>query len=137
MSGQELSDKLKNEHTGQKYGEATREVVKIFQREHHLEPSGEVDEPTASAINTLLRELGMLEQESAQRVVSGQVQREDGLPFGDGLVRAFHETGQSAIRLGEDTTDAEGRYTIRYNMLPEVTSIHLRVTVSGAVGQNY
>ncbi len=130
-----LSAELQREHTEQTYKEITLELVKRFQKKRGLEVSGEVDEPTASAINTLLRELGMLEQESAQRVVSGQVQREDGLPFGDGLVRAFHETGQSAIRLGEDTTDAEGRYTIRYNMLPEVTSIHLRVTVSGEDGK--
>ncbi len=70
-----------------------------------------------------------------QRVVSGQVQREDGLPFQGGLVRAFHETEQTAIRLGEDKTDPQGRYTIRYAMLPEVASIHLRVSVSGEDGK--
>ena len=40
----------------------------------------------------------------------------------------------AAIRLGEDTTDTEGRYTIRYDTLPGVTGIHLRVSVSGEDG---
>lgn len=31
------------------------------------------------------------------------------------------------IRLGEDITDAEGRYTIRYDLLPEVGAINLNV----------
>ncbi|HEV2124852.1 MAG TPA: hypothetical protein VGW38_19055, partial [Chloroflexota bacterium] len=85
--------------------------------------------PTADAINALLREWGLLDQSSQEGslVVSGQVRRENDLPFKGGLVRAFHESERSAIRLGEDTTDAEGRYTIRYEMLSRVLSINLRV----------
>ena len=68
------------------------------------------------------------------RLVSGQVRRADGPPQPDALVRAFHEDERGPIRLGEDTTDADGRYTIRYE-LPGVKSIHLRVAVIGADGR--
>ena len=131
-----LSAELQREHTEQTYKEITRELVKRFQKQRGLDVSGAVDKPTANAVNALLREWGLLEQPDARRalVVSGHVQREDGLPFKGGLVRAFHETEQDAIRLGEDMTDTEGRYTIRYETLPEVTSLHLRVSVSSEEG---
>src|SRR5438309_6217194 len=41
----------------------------------------------------------------------------DALPI---CLRAVHETDAGSVRLGEDTTDAEGRYTIRYELLPGV-----------------
>jgi hypothetical protein len=59
--------------------------------------------------------------------VSGRVRRDDDLPLEGGLVRAFHESERGAFGLGEDTTDAEGCYTIRYELLPEVSSVDLRV----------
>jgi hypothetical protein len=120
-----LATELQREHAEQTYKELTRELVKRFQKQRGLDASGAVDEPTANAINVLLRELGLLEQPDAQRscVVSGQVRREDGLPITGGLVRAFHETERGPIRLGEDTTDAEGRYTIRYEPLPGVALV--------------
>ncbi len=68
------------------------------------------------------------------RLVSGQVSRADGPPQPGALVRAFHEDDRGPIRLGEDTTDGDGRYTIRYE-LPGVQSIHLRVAVIGADGR--
>jgi len=53
--------------------------------------------------------------------VASPLAQQTGLPFKGGLVRAFHEAERSAIRLGEDTTDAEGRYrfiTIRPGEYP-------------------
>jgi len=50
-------------------------------------------------------------------------------------VRAVHQADQGAIRLGEDITEAEGRYTIRYELLPEVGSIYLRILVIGENGK--
>jgi len=132
----ELSAELKGEHIKQTYGKITHKLVSIFQEEQKLEVSGTVDEPTAKAINIILRKLGMFEQQSESRsfVVSGRVQFEDGLTLKGGIVRAFHETKSSMIRLGEDTTDAKGHYTIRYNMLPEVPGINMRISVSDEEG---
>lgn len=62
-------------------------------------------------------------------VVNGTVRREDKAPLRDLRVRAFHESPQGSIRLGEDAVDAEGRYTIIYRLLPGLASIGLRVEV--------
>ncbi len=105
------------------------------QEEQQLKVGGTVDDITANAINTLLLKLGQLEPESQKTlVVSGQVIREDGLPFEGGLVQAFHEIEGSVIRLGEDKPDAKGRYTIRYELLPGVDSINLSISVKDEDG---
>jgi ABC toxin N-terminal region/Salmonella virulence plasmid 28.1kDa A protein len=123
-----IRSELQREHAEQRYGEATRECVASFRANRHLGGPGEVDEPTANAMNALLREWGLLDQptthtEERSFVVGGQVLRDDGLPWTGSLLRAFHD----AIRLGEDTTDAEGRYTIRYAPPPGIASVNLRV----------
>lgn len=131
-----LSDAIKEEQDDQFYGKFTREIVGFFQKEHELETSGEVDEPTADAINAILRELELLGQEQIEvsRVVSGQVRRDDGTPLKGNLVRAFHKSDNGTIRLGEDTTDVDGRYTIYYRVLPKVIVINLQVQVMNEKG---
>ena len=133
----ELMAALQRERVGQTYGNATGKLVGIFQEQRRLQASGEVDEPTAAALNALLNEWGLLDRTDAPKsyVVSGQVRREDRLPVRGVKVRAFHESDRGAIRLGEDTTDAEGRYTIRYELLPGVDGIVLRVSVMGEDGE--
>jgi 5-hydroxyisourate hydrolase-like protein (transthyretin family) len=126
----ELSETLKRERTALHYGKTTHKLVSIFQEEQRLESSGEVDEPTAKALNKLLHKWGMLDRQTKPRfhIVSGEVRREDGLPVQGVRVRAAHEIKRRSIRLGEDTTDNEGRYTIRYELLPGIDSINLRVS---------
>jgi len=166
------------------YGDATRQMVRLFQKRQSLRVTGKVDGPTATALNEALEEIGafdlaetvpalsglalenvlrsagqpaplisevngattsaldeMFESISAFEpaetvpgspgVVSGSVSRGDGQPFSSGIVRAFH-AGEldRAVRLGEDMIDAAGRYTIRYNPIPGVASVNLRVEVS-------
>ena len=140
---QELSAALSTERQTQSYGGATRKLVGILQETRHLPVTGEVDEATASALNLLLREWAVLDQsgEGAPRslVVSGQLRREDSRPLGGMRMRAAHVAASAAtvgaLRLGEDTTDAEGRYTIRYEPLPTVDSINLCVTAFDANGR--
>ena len=132
----ELSAALQHESAESAYGQATGKVVALFQELRHLPVSGAVDESTAAALNVLLREWGMLGEAPAQRscLVIGEVRREDGLPMQAVRVRAVHEGEQHAIRLGEDSTDAEGHYTIRYELLPGVDVINLRVSASAEDG---
>lgn len=139
---QEGAIALQRERTAQTYGAATTRLVAIFQEQRRLQAGGTVDQPTADALNALLKEWGLLEQPGAanhelpsSRVVSGQVQREDGLSLGGMKVQAFHQSGGGPIRLGADAADAAGRYTIRYEMLPEVEIIDLSVSVIDAQGQ--
>jgi hypothetical protein len=133
----ELSAGLRQrERVEQKYGDITAKLVSIFQGQKNLERSGKVDEPTANAINALLRDLGLLEQKPVQSslIVSGKVKYENDLPFKGRRVQAFHEFEKGTIRLGEDTTDSEGRYTIRYELLPGIASVNLCVEAYGDDG---
>jgi hypothetical protein len=132
-----LAGKLKLEREKQAFGEVTRKLVQIFQKEHNLNSTGAVDETTATALNAILREWGLFSQPngSPPQLVSGKVRREDGMPMSGVRVRAFHDFEPHAIRLGEDKTDAEGRYTIRYDALPGVDSINLKVSAIGEDGR--
>ncbi len=132
----EMSEALARERIGQTYRDATAKLVSLFQDARSLPANGEVDEPTAKALNDLLQQLGMFDVPSATavHVVSGEVRREDGLPAQGVRMRAFHETEHGAILLGENVTDAQGRYTIRYEVLPGVGGTNLRVSAEGDDG---
>jgi Neuraminidase-like domain len=133
----ELTELLLRERAQPFYGDATHRLVRVFQGEHRLEPIGDVDERTAAVLNALLRELGLLDgmdrTDNRPRVVSGRVTRSDQQPF-SGTVRAFHITEGGSIALGETTADAQGNYTIRYEPLPQVTALHLRVSILNEAG---
>jgi ABC toxin-like protein/neuraminidase-like protein/putative peptidoglycan binding protein/virulence plasmid A protein len=133
---QVLSAALQREAVESRYGPATRRVVSFFQALRQLGTTGEVDQATAAALNALLREWGLLDHPAAPRsyMVSGEIRREDGLPSQGVRVRAVHESARGAIRLGEDMTDAEGRYTIRYELLPGLESVALRIVASDETG---
>ena len=119
------------------YGEATKTVVSTFQEEHGIDASGVVDQRTADAINELLGAWGLLDQPAARGaaggVVSGRVRGSSGPAPGIGI-RAVHVADGGEVRLGEDTTDADGRYTIRYGPLAGVETITLRVDALDATG---
>ncbi len=128
---------LQKEREQQLYGEATARLVSLFQKARGLETSGQVDRATAEALNAVLEEWGLLERPAPAGggVVSGQVRREDGLPLPGARVHAWHDAEVGPVRLGEDITDAEGRYTIRYEGLPGVERIDLRVSVFDGEGR--
>jgi len=126
---------LDAERRESKFGDMTANLIGLFQTQNQLEPtSSEVNEATANLINALLEEFGALShvEQNQQRLVCGQAKRDDNQSFKEGLVRAFHhDIERGPIRLGEAITDSEGYYTIRYDMLPEVTSIFLRTSIMG------
>jgi hypothetical protein len=133
----EMSALLQRERAGQTYGNATGRLVSAYQEERRLRASGEVDEPTTKSLNALLTEWGLLDRTDAAQsyVVSGKVRREDGLPVHGVRVRASHESDRGGIRLGEDGTDPTGGYTIRYELLPGVDGINLRLSVTDEEGR--
>ncbi|MBA2748697.1 MAG: hypothetical protein H0U45_08135 [Tatlockia sp.] len=73
----ELEEQLRAERDSQQYFDGTVKVVAIFQEQYrerfHMEINGEVDEPTAEALNKLLAESGAFEQANAEWIVRGQV----------------------------------------------------------------
>lgn len=132
-----LIESLGPEAARSTFADMTQRLVGMFQELRHLHITGEVDQPTADALNAHLRDLGMLDRPPtpAALVVSGAVRREDGLPVQALLVRAAHEAERSAVRLGEDETDAAGLYTIRYELLPGLSATNLRITATAADGK--
>jgi hypothetical protein len=144
----ELSQVLRRERAESVYGDVTMRLVGTFQEEYRdiygLDTSGMVDEATAAALNDLLKGWGLLDQipvpiptpVPTSRIVSGRVVREDNVPAQGVTVRAFHQAGETDIRLGEDTTDAEGRYTVRYEPLPGIDSINLRLVAIDEKGKS-
>lgn len=132
---------LQRERAGGTFSNVTQKVLSQFQEMNRLHGSGEVDERTAQALNALLRDWGVLDGkpvDTTARIVAGVVEPAvGGASVGlAGLVaRAFHERGADAIRLGQDSTDSGGRFTIRYEPLPGVTAVDLRITVESREGK--
>ncbi|MCL6542207.1 MAG: hypothetical protein K6T87_16750 [Roseiflexus sp.] len=122
----ELLVALRPERDRQSYDDVTARLVSMFQRERRLADaagrfSGEVDEPTANALNALLKELGVLEGGEATcldarytvacRVVDGR-----GKPIAGLRIELLNMNPLSPPdRLGEPAiTDAEGLATFRF-----------------------
>lgn len=91
------------------FGQNTQAAVLDFQRKHSLQPTGRVDQSTATMINRDVDALG------SSFIVHGLVRHPDGKPVTDVVVAAFDRDLRSEERLGDiATTDAEGRYEIKY-----------------------
>jgi hypothetical protein len=109
------------------YRDGTSRAVIAFREQFGLEPGEIVDKPTGEALNEVLRELGVFEPHPAshaERILAGQVVQDDESLF-NGRVILFQESNVGSIRLAEDTTDLEDRYTITYAVA--VDKIKLRV----------
>ena len=71
----------------------------------------------------------------AQRqIVAGRVAMGDQTPF-KGMVILFHEDAAGSLRLGENATDPEGRYTIAYQLPAGIDRAQLRVAAFDANDQ--
>ncbi len=122
-----LVDKIISEQHDDFYGDATTEGVARFQRDNRiafdlpLDTGEQVDEPTAAAMNRLLRQLGVLEPAAQDAfLITGRVEFEDGSP-GSGLrVDVFdRDLGRHRVLLGDAdrpvlTTDDGAFPAIRY-----------------------
>jgi hypothetical protein len=139
-----FTDRLRAERAGSMYGSVTSKLVAMFQEQHQEQPTGEVTARTSSTLNSALQDLGAFNDlpvvvPQTLHVVSGQVSQSDGQPLMDAVVRAFHigdsTNGRGPIRLGSDTTDSEGHYTIRYDALPDAQGANLSVSVLDESGK--
>jgi peptidoglycan hydrolase-like protein with peptidoglycan-binding domain len=141
--------RLRVERTKSKYGQATRKLVGQFQEQHQLEPLGDVDKPTAKALNAALEELGALGETPPpspptppdgeeplpefQHLVRGVVRYEKGLPIPGVKVEAFDIHLRRKDHLGDSITDADGLFEIFYSVEKmrkrgqQTASLHLQV----------
>jgi len=108
-----LSVELQREATGQAYGSVTVKAVSIFQEEQKLKVTGDVDEPTANAMNRLLDELASAEL--PEFVVRGTVSFSDSSPAVGITVLAFDRDLRKEQELGKAATGRKGDYEIPYS----------------------
>jgi hypothetical protein len=109
---------LRIERAVQTYAVFTSKTVLLFQqttqKQFKLKATGDVDEPTAAALNSMLKTLGAFD-EPADYHVKGLVQWADGKLAAAATVRAFDKDLRSEQLLGQAITDAGGNYDIAYS----------------------
>src|ERR1700683_4255469 len=101
------------------YGQATQQLVSAFQQSFmHTVPTGNIDDPTANAINTLLVKYKLVDTPPtppAVYSVSGTVYDQWIEPMADTPVMIFDKDMRSEHLLAEGKTDAKGAYSITYS----------------------
>jgi peptidoglycan hydrolase-like protein with peptidoglycan-binding domain len=110
----ELTEALRTERAEQTYGAITAKLVGRFQEERRLQASGEVNEPTADALNRLVDELSGQGGKQPEFVVKGAVRNPDRSPVSRIYVKAFDRRLRAEAPLGKAVTDSAGMYEIRY-----------------------
>ncbi|MET8093018.1 neuraminidase-like domain-containing protein [Micromonospora sp. NPDC005220] len=131
-----LAKGVQTERRESAYRDTTAKTVSIVQEQRRIEPTGAVDRATADLLNRILDELGAFGggTGTGTYLVAGLVTDEAGAPAPGFRVTAQHTGPEVTIRLGTDTTDAEGRYTVTHQGLPDGSPVRLRMSVSDDTG---
>jgi hypothetical protein len=95
---------LSQEQQGQAYNGGTFKAVVIFQQQHHLQPTGAVDAPTADAFNQILKDL------APQYRVEGRVASRSRAGVGGLRVQMVDKNVGADVRLTEVSTADDGSY---------------------------
>ena len=95
-----------------RFGASTRDAVRKFQADHSLSVTGIVDEATAQALNGILADRGVLD-EDATCVIRGVLHCTEGKTAGL-KVQAFDRDVSRDDLLGSTVTDEKGTYCIKF-----------------------
>jgi hypothetical protein len=109
---------LNRDRLQRSYGAATSRLVKAFQADRQLTRTGDVDEPTAEALNELLREMGLLDAHNGDHEsIEGTIFFERGRPAENLRLRLYHRTfGGTVNLLSETLTDEGGQYAFSFDV---------------------
>ncbi|MCI5141261.1 MAG: hypothetical protein D3909_05955, partial [Candidatus Electrothrix sp. ATG1] len=139
-----LKKSLTWERRRKTYGVATANIVSIFQKKHKIIARNRVNEATATAMNKLLEDWGLIKTfpalaphisgnhpVSKKYLVQGKVLQADGTPLQGVQVRAFFKKLRSEDRVDKDIaiTDRLGKYSILYSVSSNNTEINLIIRV--------
>jgi hypothetical protein len=115
----DLSAALKRERVASTYGDATTKLVSSFQSERRLQASGEVDEPTATGLNALLKQWGLLDQPPqpppTEYHVEGKVVSRVSAGVGGLRVVIVDKGVGGDVQLAQATTDERGSYQASFS----------------------
>ncbi|HEX5023793.1 MAG TPA: hypothetical protein VFV68_00915, partial [Agriterribacter sp.] len=121
-----LTQLLQTELRTTVYGNATIELVRIFQIQQQLSDTlkGMVEETTAKKLNELLRGLGALDntdnsndtdsEDNKPYVVSGILYNNNGAPLPGYIAEAFIIAIERAVSVGKATTGKNGEYQVDF-----------------------
>ncbi len=93
---------LRGERPENAYSETTRWLIKLFQDQNHLNASGEVDEPTANALNALLERSGAFAGASDPSLKHISEVIEKRLPVLDDIAKSAGEQTKNLASIGTD-----------------------------------
>lgn len=96
-----------------RFGASTRQAVAAYQAQHGLKVSGAVDARTARHLNRALLS-ARAGDGPAPWTVHGRVSQAHGTPAAGVTVRAYDQDVGNATLLGEEVSDASGRYAISF-----------------------
>lgn len=133
-----LKEKIQREVSEKVFGEITKGTVLQFQKDHGLvNGTGEVDQPTSDALNSLLNSLGAFNEQppQAKYEVKGRIKASSGHPFKNGIVIIEHVDESNSVGLGTTKTSENGTYSIIYSPPPGGRPVRLRVTAVGPGSQ--
>ncbi len=120
------------------YKDTTKNAVSVLQQSQQLSPTGVVDEPTASALNRVLTELGALDQGSnGQSKVNGYIYMDYGIPANNVKLRLYNKgfAGSDAV-VTEVNTDESGKYSLAYDPAA-IASANFEVRAVDAQGKEH
>ena len=123
-----------NERQEAVFGPGTEAIIQEFQQAHGLDPTGVVDQNTATQIN---QQVGNQPPAPSAFVVQGQVTQPNGNPVSGARVRAIEKRllAKDDVNLGETQTNATGQYLISYNF-GQTTGPDLLVQILDQTGQS-
>jgi hypothetical protein len=117
---EELTNGLREERALQVYKSATQRLVTIFQQSHRmlppeppLEPTGTINVRTAEAMNSILRQFGLLDRPQVDTFqVAGKVSSPNSTAVGALFVQIVDKTIGEDILLANVRTRSDGSYSL-------------------------
>lgn len=113
-----LEEGLKREQEEQIYSDFTAKIVGIFQEQHSLQVTEDVDAKTAETLNRILRDLGIFqpEDQSTTFTVEGKIASRSRAGVGGLRVEIVDKNVGGDVRLAEAVTDDAGGYTATFKL---------------------
>ncbi len=109
-----IEARLRREREKQYYGTTTKQLVAALQRNRNLQSTGEVDQPTAEALNALLEELGAFGPTVTYQVDGRVASRISASVDGLRVVIVDKSVGGDVV-LVEAKTDSRGHYQASFS----------------------